>query len=135
MFESVAVAFASPIIRILVCVIAVSAPLGTYYWGKSAGWDTGFEAGKLAQNAEYWEKYTEKEQEIGVLNEEIRLKNTELEQEKKRVGERVVTNTKIVEKIVYDNPDFAATRRPADLDALRLQELREISKAVGPSAD
>jgi len=41
---------------------------------------------------------------------------------------------KTVEKIVHENPDFAAVRRPAELERLRLEQITRLRALAAPGA-
>lgn len=126
---------AAPAGKAILLLAALLAPVVTYYVGKTVGWSAGFEAGKLDQIAEYMRLYNEKDAEVAQLNLELKAADEALVAAKDTVKERVVYRVREVEKIVHENPTFAAVVRPAELDALRLRELREIDEAARSPKD
>ena len=134
MYEQVLGWLAAPLVRVLLVVLVVLTPILTYFWGKSAGWDNGFAAGKLDQASEYGRLFDLKTEEIDLLNKDLAAKTQELEQEKLKVKIKEVQHTHEVERIVNENPDFSSVVRPPELDALRLRELREIDEALRSAA-
>lgn len=105
----------------------------------------------------HWQAYsagrraTDKEREAAVLQaavaradalERLAEANGRMVQIEKDAAERIaaaqrraITQVHTVERIVRENPDFAAVARPADLQRVRDADLAAIAEAAGRSAE
>lgn len=96
----------------------------------SSIYDSGYQAGELAEKARIQELILKKQDENLALQAQLTVKATEFGTLSAQFAALEAQAPQQVTKYVRQDPVFAASKRPADLHALRVRELEGLRAAA-----
>lgn len=111
---------------VAILAAAIAATVAAY----NSVYDSGFAAGETAIRAGYQERLLQAQDRALEMQKEIYEKSVQFTALQQQYVELEAKSPEEVIRYVRSDPKFAATRRPADLHALRVRELQSLRQTA-----